>query len=86
MEIAPDSLSLCGGGETAGRQGWSAVAWGGGRQTVHRETESGQFRTTESYAWASVNNSYSLLRYINSGTKMGNPFVPVLKPLWSTHS
>jgi hypothetical protein len=32
--------------QLAGR-GWSAVAEGGGRQTVHRETESEAFSTTE---------------------------------------
>ncbi len=36
------SLPVClGEGDTAGVRGWSAVAGGGGRQTVHRERESG---------------------------------------------
>jgi hypothetical protein len=35
------SLRVSRGGETAGGWGWSAVAGGGGRQTVHRERESG---------------------------------------------
>ncbi len=53
-------LCVCRGGE--GKQlaggGWSAVVGGGGgRQYTYLE----QFSTTESWAWASVYNSYSLV-------------------------
>jgi hypothetical protein len=59
---SPHPLSLlvvCSeGGETVGGAGGSAGGGGNGQQcTVHRELE--QFSTTESWAWASGNNSYS---------------------------